>query len=124
MLWVLKRTISMGQFFEHPQHLFTPFHSGNWYGGTLSNSENPDEMTHKAAFHQINIIFRDRNASFYRNFDWHPLKIQNGQFHTYCINMYGIIHQNEKVKLIDKKTTAILCQKIWSFESGKFGQPF
>ena len=28
----------------------------------------------------------------------HPIKIQNGLFHTYCINMYGIIQQNEKGK--------------------------
>ena len=25
------------------------------------------------------------------------LKYKNGQFYTYCINMYGIIHQNERV---------------------------
>ena len=40
-----------------------------------------------------------RNASSYRNFDWQPLKIKNGKFYTYCINMYGITHQNERVKL-------------------------
>ena len=41
-------------------------------------------------------IFRDKNTSYYNNFDRQPLKIQNGQFHTYCITMYGIIHQNQK----------------------------
>ena len=25
-----------------------------------------------------------------------PIKIQNRLFHYYCINMYGIIHQNEE----------------------------
>ena len=45
---------------------------------------------------QKKTIFRDRITSFYRNFDWHPLKIQNEQFHTYFSNMYGIIQQNEK----------------------------
>ena len=29
-----------------------------------------------------------------------PLKIKNGLFHFSCINMYGIIHQNEKGYLI------------------------
>ena len=29
-----------------------PFHSGYWLTGTLANSENPDEMPHKAALHQ------------------------------------------------------------------------
>ena len=28
--------------------------------------------------------------SFFRNCDQQPLKLQNGQFHTYCINIYGI----------------------------------
>ena len=42
-------------------------------------------------------IFRERkNTSFYRNVDRQPLKIQNGLFHTFCIYMYGIIHQNGK----------------------------
>ena len=38
----------------------------------------------------------DKNTSLYGNSDWKPLKIQNGIFRTYCINMYRIIHQNEK----------------------------
>ena len=29
--------------------------------------------------------------------DTFRVKILNGQFHTYCINLYGINHQNEKV---------------------------
>ena len=47
-------------------------------------------------FAKIKPIFRDINTSFYRNFDHQPLKTQNGPFHTYCINIYRIIHQNEK----------------------------
>ena len=49
----------------------------------------------------------DRNTSFCRKFDWQPLKIQKGQFHTYCINIYWIIHQNENgyiVQIIRLKT--------------------
>ena len=42
-------------------------------------------------------IFRYRNAPFYRYIDRRQsLKIQNGQCHTYCINMQGMIHQSEK----------------------------
>ena len=57
-------------------------------------------MPKMAAFHQsalfanIKTIFRDGTTSFYRNFEWWPLKIQNGQFHTYWINMYRVIHHN------------------------------
>ena len=36
-----------------------------------------------------------------------PIKIQNGQFHTYCINMIGIIHQNETKTQFEKH---YLCQ--------------
>ena len=38
--------------------------------GTLANSEDPDEMQHKAEFHQsalfakIKTLFRDRNTSY------------------------------------------------------------
>ena len=31
----------------------------------------------------------DRNTSFYKKNDQPPIKIQNGQFYTCCINMYG-----------------------------------
>ena len=41
-------------------------------------------------------MFMDRNTSLCRFFDLQPLKIQNGQFHTYCINVNGIVHQIEK----------------------------
>ena len=36
----------------------------------------------------------DINSSF-RNFDLWPIKTQKGLSHTYTINMYGRIHQNE-----------------------------
>ena len=68
----------------------------------LANNEDPDEMPHNsissgsALFAVIKTILRDRNTSFYRNFDWQPLKTQNGQSQTFCINMYGKIHQNDK----------------------------
>ena len=42
------------------------------------------------------MIKRDRNASKIRKFYLKPLKVQNVQSHTYCINMYGTIHQNTK----------------------------
>ena len=61
---------------------------------TLTNSEDQDEGSNfHQGLHKINAIFSDRKTS---NFDWAPLKIQNGLFHICCINMYGIIHQNEK----------------------------
>ena len=31
-----------------------------------------------------------KHTSLYRNFDQQPLMLQNRQFHTYYINMYGI----------------------------------
>ena len=31
-----------------------------------------------------------------RKFSLGPLKVENVQSHTYCINMYGKIHQNTK----------------------------
>ena len=48
--------------------------------------------------HRVNRVLDKDNLQeqkywpFYRNFDWQPLIIQNRQFHTYCINMYEIIH--------------------------------
>ena len=54
------------------------------HAGTLANSGDPDEMVHKAAFHQglhyhslfakIESIIRDRNISSFRNFDKWPFK--------------------------------------------------
>ena len=39
---------------------------------------------------------KQSSAGFYTPFDRQPLHIHDGQIHTYCISMYGIIHQNEK----------------------------
>ena len=44
----------------------------------MAHSEDPDEMQHNAAFHQ----------------GLHYL--HNGQSLTYCVYMYGEIHQNTK----------------------------
>ena len=47
---------------------------------------------------------RDRFIIEFKNFYLQPLKIQNGQIHGYCINMYGNIHQNEKGYENNRKT--------------------
>ena len=52
----------------------------------LANSEDPGHFIR---------VCRDSNSLFYTNFDRQTLKIQNGQIHAYCINMYATIHQNE-----------------------------
>ena len=66
--------------------LFNPLYTGNSLTGILANSEDPDEMQQNAAFHQgLYCLLRlDRNTSYFRNFYQLPLKIQNGQSHTYC----------------------------------------
>ena len=50
---------------------------------------------------------KDRNTPKYRKFNLWPLKIQNGQFHTYTIKMHDgknfKIHQNEMSKLTGGK---------------------
>ena len=75
-----------------------PFHSWYQWTGTLANSEDLDEMPHKATFHEglhcllkIKTIFRDRNTLFYGFFDSNPskYKMKNSI-------MYGIIYQSEK----------------------------
>ena len=71
--------------------------------GTSVNSEYPDEMQHdNAAFHQglhcllrLKQPLRTKKRNF-RNLDLWPLKIQNGQSHTYLINTFGKIPQNPK----------------------------
>ena len=37
---------------------------------------------------KIKTIFRDRNSTFYRNFDRQLIKMKYGLFHTYCINIW------------------------------------
>ena len=60
----------------------------------MAKSEDPDEMPYMAAFHfaQIQVIFREGNALFYRNVGLQSLEIQNGQFHNYFINKQGKIN--------------------------------
>ena len=67
--------------------------------GTLANSENPDEMPQNVAFHQglhVCLLTQKRSpgteivTSYYRIFE-----IQEGQFHTYCINLYVYISPSE-----------------------------
>ena len=71
----------------------------------MVNIEDPDEMQHYAAFHQgLHCLLRLKQPSgteihhnSYRIFlPLVTLKVHNGQFHTYCINIYGEIHQNTK----------------------------
>ena len=47
---------------------------------------------------KIKTVFRDINTSYFRNCNLWPFKSQNGLSHTYCINMFGKIHQNARVK--------------------------
>ena len=70
--------------------------------GTSVNSEYPDEMQHNAVFLQgLHCLLRLKQPSGtekhdFRNSDLWPLKIQNGQSHTYLINTFGKILQNPK----------------------------
>ena len=70
---------------------------------TLANSEDPDEMQHNAAFHQcLHCLLRYIQSSWIEVHNYleiitcATLKCINGQFHPYCTNMYGKIHQNTK----------------------------
>ena len=65
-------------------------------------------------FAKIKKIIKDRNASFYRNFDWHYLEIKNGQFHTYCINMYG---KSSRMKRANKLYNAVPLKPVLSGHS-------
>ena len=74
--------------------------------GTLANSQDPDVMSRKAAFHQGQLcvfLLRYKRSSgteihhFIENLISNPFKYKiNWQFHTYCTNMYRVFHQNEK----------------------------
>ena len=51
-----------------------------------------------ALFAKTKSIFRNEYSytlDFFKKNDWKPLKIRNGQFDAYCINMAGITIQNE-----------------------------
>ena len=67
--------------------------------GTLANSEDQDEMQQNAAFHQgLHCLLRIKQPSgteIHHNSEnsiCDPLKVYNGQSHTYCVNMYGKSH--------------------------------
>ena len=47
-------------------------------------------------FVKIKTIFCDTSCVIYRKFDRLSFIVQNGQFHTNCVKMYGIIYQNDK----------------------------
>ena len=70
--------------------------------GTLANIEYPDEMQH-GVFHQgmhcLVRLIQPSGTEAHHNLEKStciPLKVHNGQSHTYCINMSGKIHQNTK----------------------------
>ena len=48
-----------------------------------------------AMFAKIKTIFRTEIHQYIEILTGTP-SIQNGQFHTYCNNLYGMIHQEEK----------------------------
>ena len=80
--------------FEYPQHTFWLRNKkNNVQFRTLEWGPASKQVLYERVKTQIKCR---RITAFYRNFEWQRLKIQNGQFHSYCINMYGIIHQNEK----------------------------
>ena len=58
----------------------------------------------------------DINLSLKKTYDRQPLEIQNGQFHTRCINMYGIIRQNEKLEVWVSEASKIqqLTYFVWN----------
>ena len=71
--------------------------------GTLEDSEDLVEMTHNVAFIRVCTVCYDYNnlqgqkkTSYFRKFYMRPIKIHNGQSHTYCISMHGEIYQNTK----------------------------
>ena len=65
---------------------------------TLADIEDPDEMQHNAAFHLgLHCLLRLKQPSgteIHHNLE--NSKEHNWQSHTYCINMYGKVHQNTK----------------------------
>ena len=76
--------------------------------GTLASCEDPNEMQHYAAFHQgLHCLLRLKQPSeteihhHLETSTYDTLKVKMGNpTHTYCINMYGKIHQNAKGKNI------------------------
>ena len=70
--------------------------------GTLANSEDPDVMLHKTAFHQgLHCFLRLKQPAGtekhnVENSTCDPLNYKISNPLTNCINMYGKIHQNTK----------------------------
>ena len=58
--------------------------------GTLTNSEDPDEMPHKEAFHRgLHCLLRqrysDKKIQYFLNYNLIPLDMYNGLSQVYCI---------------------------------------
>ena len=65
---------------------------------TFTNSEDPDEMPHYAAFHQgLYCLLRckdlqTRKTTFFLNYNLTPLRMYSGLYEVYCIKPEGKIH--------------------------------
>ena len=66
---------------------------------TFSNSEDPDEMQHYAAFHQgLHCFcegekdFQTKEYNIFENYNVTPLNMYNGLSQVYCIKAEAIIH--------------------------------
>ena len=69
---------------------------------SLAHSEDPDELSHKAAFHHSLHCLLGQKLSSEKKIQYHleiknyynlqPLGIYNGPFHVYCIKPKGRIH--------------------------------
>ena len=87
--------------------MFSPLYTGNPKTGTLTNSEYPDEMQHNAVFHQVlHSLLRLKQSSeteIRHNLEKYmrPLKLHNGQFHTYD----AVFHQGLHCLLRLKQTS-------------------
>ena len=75
--------------------------------GILANSEDSGEMPHDATFHKCLHCLQGLKQSsgteihhfiffFLKKKTNNPFKYKNGQFNTYCVNMYEIIQQKGK----------------------------
>ena len=83
--------------------------------GTLTNSEDPNQMQHFIRFCTVLLRLKQSpGTEIHHNLEKSTcdLKVHNGQFHTYCINMHGKIHQNTKS-----------LAKTWLVSLGRFISP-
>ena len=66
--------------------------------GTFTNSEDPDEMPHNAAFHQgLHCLLgkkdlQTKRYNIFENYNLTFLDMFNGLFQVYCIKPEGRIH--------------------------------